>query len=437
MFDDLILLSIALVDGKPPTEICMFRAGLNTSRKGAFLFDKAAAASVMAAYAQHGIKRLQLDYDHGMVQQIKVDPSKSGKSAGSWVPELRGTEDAPELWMTDIRWTKAAAEGVVAEEWNHFSPAFAYDKENRITRVVNCAITNLPALDNQAPLLAAGECFVAPDLVASLSMSLDDIRRGVRDTVCATYRTPTPNGDACDVWLEAVYQDSVVFSTKGKLWQQPYHFDGTTCVLDGTPVEVQITYTPVAPPEGSVTANQTNRPATAPQSGVAGKDGSTMDLIVKLGLVAGATEADAEAKLIALLGLEKDVLTLSGQPNLATALGTIQGWKASADKLPQVEAQLATLTAKAIETERDSLITANQAKISPAMLPWAKSQSIEGLKAFLAVAPDLVALNAASPAQPQVPAVTLTEDDKRVCKANNISEADFAARKAELLKEGA
>jgi hypothetical protein len=160
------------------------------------------------------------------------------------------------------------------------------------------------------------------------------------------------------------------------------------------------------------------------------------DLIVLLGLVAGSTEADAEAKITSLREFEVQVLSLTGKSTVAEVIGHIQGLQAAADKLPKVEAELATLSAKAVEAERDALIAANEKKISPAMLPWAKTQTVEALKAFLQVAPELVALGAPPPKEPKADAVALSESELDICKRLGITPDQYAAACA-AEKEGA
>jgi phage I-like protein len=132
---------------EPPTEFRIFRKGENPTEKGTFLFDDQAAASVMANYALRG-KVLRIDYNHGTTIQ---DPTpEMAIAAGSFVPEVRDGE----LWATNVQWTARAAGYLAAGEYCEFSPLFNHDK-NRITWVRNLALTNLPAMDQTIPLVAA------------------------------------------------------------------------------------------------------------------------------------------------------------------------------------------------------------------------------------------------------------------------------------------
>lgn len=347
----LITLAVAAGDGAPPTEVCLLKPGANQTRKGVYIFDDAAAASVMDAYRAHGQTDLPIDWEHASLSASRApDPKKAGEACGWFTLELR--EGA--LWAANIRWTKDGAEALSERKYRFCSPAFFTDKDGRVTRMVNMALTNLPATDDQAPLMAASQS----------------------DTI-----TDQPGS---------------------------------------------------APAAATLTA-----PEGAPAPGTAGKERRPMkDMIVLLGLVAGSTEADAEAKITSLREFEVQVLSLTGKSTVAEVIGHIQGLQAAADKLPKVEAELATLSAKAVEAERDALIAANEKKISPAMLPWAKTQTVEALKAFLAVAPELVALGAQPPREPNADAVALSESELDICRRLHITPDQYAAVCA-AEKEGA
>jgi hypothetical protein len=57
------LTPIALAVGPTTREFRLFRAGVNETTKGTFLFDKRAAASVMAAYQRQGVD-VMIDLEH-------------------------------------------------------------------------------------------------------------------------------------------------------------------------------------------------------------------------------------------------------------------------------------------------------------------------------------------------------------------------------------
>lgn len=132
----------------PPSEFRVFKAGENPSEKGLFVFNERSALLVMAEYDAHN-KTLGFDFNHGTLLE-GVDPEVS-KSAGSFVPEVRDGE----LWATKCRWTDYAANKLTAREYRDFSPFFNHDDQGVVTRLINIALTNLPALDGIAPLVAA------------------------------------------------------------------------------------------------------------------------------------------------------------------------------------------------------------------------------------------------------------------------------------------
>jgi phage I-like protein len=132
-----------------PTEFRIFRVGINHSEKGDFLFDAESATSVMAEYRAHG-KPMLLDYNHGTT--LLAPTPEQAISAGQFIPEVR----ADGLWATAIKWAERARAFLAAAEYRLFSPFFEHEAATgRITRLINVALTNLPALDHIDALVAA------------------------------------------------------------------------------------------------------------------------------------------------------------------------------------------------------------------------------------------------------------------------------------------
>jgi phage I-like protein len=170
-------------DGKePPTAFRILKAGVNTSEKGEFIFDQAAAERVMAAYTAKGLDKLQIDYEH----QSMVPPPGGGpahKPAAGWFkPEVRGGE----LWATGVAWTAAAlamvAPAAGAPEYRYFSPILFFDQDTRqVTGLKNLALTNDPALDSLTPLAAASNAIKEKPMsecasCATLSAQVKDLQ---------------------------------------------------------------------------------------------------------------------------------------------------------------------------------------------------------------------------------------------------------------------
>lgn len=135
-------------DREPPKEFCLFQRGVNHTEKGDFLFDDAAAESVMSWFAAKGVD-LPIDYEHEM-----VDGGATGKklAAGWFGLEVRDGA----LWATNARWTPAATAHLQDAEYRYFSPAFDYDQESgRVLTLINFALTNRPAMNAIPALVAA------------------------------------------------------------------------------------------------------------------------------------------------------------------------------------------------------------------------------------------------------------------------------------------
>lgn len=174
-----VTLTLAVGAGEePPTEFRIFTAGQVETKKGNFIFDDKAAASVMAAYQKHGID-LMIDYDHASIGSHEApDPAQAGKAAGWCNLELREGE----LWAVNVRWTEPAADALRRKEWRFMSPAFETHGE-RIVSILNVAITNLPATRRLEPLVAANLISASggaldPKLIAS---ALDALIAGDAD----------------------------------------------------------------------------------------------------------------------------------------------------------------------------------------------------------------------------------------------------------------
>lgn len=147
-------LSLTLSDGEVPSEFRLFASGANETTKGAFVFDERAAELVIEAYVAHGVE-LCVDYDH---RTFDVGgPPESGKAAGWFTLEVRDGA----LWAANVRWTPPAALALRNREWRYISPTIGYepvsDGQVRVTRVINAALTNLPATVGAFPLMAASE----------------------------------------------------------------------------------------------------------------------------------------------------------------------------------------------------------------------------------------------------------------------------------------
>jgi phage I-like protein len=155
-----------------PAEFLVFKAGVNATSKGDFVFDAASARSVIANWRAQG-NELMLDYDHASLSAWPVDPALSARAAGWFALEMRGAD----LWAVNVRWTPQASTALANKEWRYFSPAFETDEHGRITALVNIALTNLPATKSMQPLVAASKGHPMLD-AETIKAALDALEAG-------------------------------------------------------------------------------------------------------------------------------------------------------------------------------------------------------------------------------------------------------------------
>ena len=137
-----------------PTEFRLFVRGWNDTENGNFLFDDTAAKSVMTAYREWGVS-LAVDLEHQMLaDEPSADPT--ARDARGWCKlELRSDGS---LWAVDVKWTPDGAARLQEKRQRYISPAFEIDPEsNRVTKVINVAITAMPATHRTPALVAANK----------------------------------------------------------------------------------------------------------------------------------------------------------------------------------------------------------------------------------------------------------------------------------------
>ena len=154
----------------PPVLFKIFSYGSTDSTKGPYVFDKESADSVMSNYVAHGVD-LSIDYEH---QSIAHPPIKA--PAAAWfTPVLQ--EDG--LYASNVKWTQEASAFLTSKEYRYFSPAFEQDeKTGRVMRLLNLALTNLPATRNIPALVAASA-------KGQITMSEEQKESGMRPVIVA------------------------------------------------------------------------------------------------------------------------------------------------------------------------------------------------------------------------------------------------------------
>lgn len=144
-----VMLLLALGDSpEPPTEFRILGKGANKTSKGTVVFDDTASKLVLSAFADHGAD-LMVDYEHKSILKLGA-PVDGGKAAGWFKPAVKNGE----LWATDVQWTDAAKAALKAREYRYFSPALLHDASGRVHKLVNVALTNLPATKGLRALVA-------------------------------------------------------------------------------------------------------------------------------------------------------------------------------------------------------------------------------------------------------------------------------------------
>lgn len=146
-----LLVALTVDAGTIPKEFCIFKAGMNDSKKGPALFDEEAAKAVMADYAEHGAD-VPFDWEHAMSDK---DSRVADRRAAGWFDlEVRNGE----LWAVNIRWNDEATEAFQKKHWRYFSPTFFYETDSRrVVSLFNVALCNKPASLKQKALIAASQ----------------------------------------------------------------------------------------------------------------------------------------------------------------------------------------------------------------------------------------------------------------------------------------
>lgn len=133
-------------DKTPATEFRIFASGINESTKGPIVCDADACAMVMGRYRKRGLDKLPFDAGHGMAY------GTDHRAYGWFVPDQNGGE----LWATKIKWNQIALDAFADSQFRFFSPwCMVGYEDGRVKELINIALTNIPASNNQKPLVAS------------------------------------------------------------------------------------------------------------------------------------------------------------------------------------------------------------------------------------------------------------------------------------------
>lgn len=427
----LIALAAAVGEAIPPTELRICGPGKTETTKGPYLFDAEAAKLVMAAYEEQGTE-IPFDYEHAMLSE---DVSPHDRKAAGWFKlEVRETAEGPELWAIDIRWTAAAEAGIKAREWRYISPAFYLDQETRrVTEVINCAVTNLPATKQIEPL-AASRRPIDRRTITALSLSFQQIASLLQEAI--RERTPPESYS----YVVDVFDDVVVFERDGALYRVGYSLTDNIPTLIGDEVEVRRAYEPVGSTTDVVAATRHEKPPPAAEGQ------KPMKLILAaLGLKEDAGEAEALVALSREQNLAREILTLTSAKNLSEALGIAANWRDSHGKVTELGTTIATLKASQRKLEVEKLVDEKilAELLEPARRDFAVKLGCdhpESFDAYMAGCTSKVLNLSGGKQKPKPPGATkaskLSDDERKIIRLSGLTEEAYIAAQDPALRPG-
>jgi phage I-like protein len=290
-------------DGKLPSEARIFKAGINNTEKGPYLFDNESCRMVLEHQAAHGVDRM-IDLEHLSLddESPNYDPDARGWCRIDARPALEPQQDADfDLWVTGLTWNPDGAERLTSRKQRYLSPAFPVDEERRITKIVNIALTAIPATHDAPALVAAnarGRHNMDPKFIAlaarfgNLKKLADDAGagEGAKGKAAAVAEAAQAAQDALEAYMKA---------SKG------IDIDATFAALDAAKAAVDAFENAAnaltgAPPDADAPAAE---PASAPAPDETTK---TMHALSAVTGKASGTEAIAEVKRLRAVALEHE-----------------------------------------------------------------------------------------------------------------------------------
>lgn len=351
------MLSLSLGEDRTvPTEFRIFAAGANPSDKGTFVFDETAALAVMKAYAAKSVP-LTMDYEH---MALSDPPVPAPAAASEWTPEVRNGE----LWATNVKWTDKARAMLAAGEYRLFSPAFFHDpKTMRVLRIINVALTNTPALNGIAPLVAA-----STDHHQEISM---------KPTACSKCKTslkaPTDDNDGDEVVCKACFGSKAsMLSIVGLKATQP----------DGE-IAAELSAIASFGSEIMTLTGQTSRASAVATIAAWKQNASEVVALRAASAAAEATALKAEFDTVLVAATTEGKMAPAERDTFSAMTLRLTGGKVTREAIDAVKAHVATLAAKVSTTATQqgaggaTLLTPEDYAIAKAM-----GNKIEDVQAF-------------------------------------------------------
>ncbi|VVE76440.1 Mu-like prophage FluMu I protein [Pandoraea anapnoica] len=116
------------------------------------------AQKIIAALAACA-KPMVLDYEH---QSLYAATSGNPAPAAGWFKQLEW-RPGKGMYAVDVEYTGRASAFIAAKEYRYLSAVFAYDKDGNVTKLLNAALTNNPALDDLDEVQLAAASRLAGD----------------------------------------------------------------------------------------------------------------------------------------------------------------------------------------------------------------------------------------------------------------------------------
>jgi phage I-like protein len=383
----------------PPQDFRIFPAGSFETTKGTFLFDGKAAQSVMAAVADWG-NDYCVDYGHSMLGFFNLDPAKSMKAAAWFTPQLRQGE----LWATAVRWNDEARSMLGKREARYVSPAFNIEDgdDNRISELINVALTNIPATKKQTPLVTSRD---RNDRSTSRERPMSKKNRNGNSTnAFVLYKLGLPP-DASEADVMAA--------------------------LDGVHERARVAESTKARIEADAKAK-----AEAEEKARAAREGTT-----DLATLAAKGAADATTSDKSRADSEKQLIELTGAKSYGEALGVVLSLKADVARIPQLEAELAQLKTQGQGATAEMLVEQGirEGKISPAQKElWLQigKKNPEMLAGFLKTASAVVPRKPAESPEHK-PRIALTPEQLKAAAKMGITDPKALEKLQEQMAEAA
>jgi len=141
---------VVLGEDGVPTEFRVREWGVwPTTKYGNLRVDQESASKVMAWFRKRGIKCV-IDTEH---QTYATEKNGKPAPAVGWF-NLEVRKDG--IWAVDLEWTDEARGWLKNKEYRYFSPTGQFDpKTGRLETLETIALTNVPATNQQLPLVAS------------------------------------------------------------------------------------------------------------------------------------------------------------------------------------------------------------------------------------------------------------------------------------------